>query len=330
MNKQLLYKLKIVGINKTIVNGSFFALFSFINKGIAFLLLLVLANYLLPSDYGYLSLFTTVMSLMSFILALSTEGYLGVTYFKDGLEGVKNCISAVLAISSVSFFVFILIIIYWGSQLEEMLDIPLQSIILAVTICFFTIIFNMLLDYERLEENICKYGIMSCSNALLNLFLSIIMVKTLMMGWQGRVWAQLACYSMFGIIGLIFFIKKGYLVKPQWNYIKVMVLWGVPLIPHLATSFVRQGCDRYIINFFYSIEDVGLFSFGLTIASIITMLGNGFNQSNSVEIYKTLSNTSLVRSEKIMVLKRQRLLYWKIYACFLITIVFLGYPYTLL
>ena len=69
-----------------------------------------------------------------------------------------------------------------------------------------------------------------------------------------------------------------------------MLMWGIPLIPHMATNFIRQGCDRYIINSSHTIADVGLFSFALNLSNLITMVGFGFNQSNSVDIYKTLSD----------------------------------------
>ena len=45
-----------------------------------------------------------------------------------------------------------------------------------------------------------------------------------------------------------------------------------------------------IINSNYSIEEVGLFSFALNLTSIITMIGLGFNQVNSVDIYKILGD----------------------------------------
>ena len=64
--------------------------------------------------------------------------------------------------------------------------------------------------------------------------------------------------------------------------------WGIPLIPHLATTWLRQGCDRYIINYHYELAEVGLFSFALNMANIIEMMGGSFNANNYVNIYKTL------------------------------------------
>ena len=74
-----------------------------------------------------------------------------------------------------------------------------------------------------------------------------------------------------------------------------MLLWGIPLIPHLATSFVRQGCDRFIINNYYTIEDVGIFSLALNLSNVIAIFGSGFNQSNSINLqqYYTINKIIL-------------------------------------
>lgn len=299
--------------NNALIHGSLFSLFSFINRGIGFLLLMILANILVPSDYGYLSLFTTIVSLLCYIIGMSAEGYLGISYFKEGKDGVTNTISGVATISIVVFVVLNFALFLFEKEMESLLSLPSSCIYISLLISFFTLYVNILLDYARLKERIGTYGVLSCSNALVNFLLSILFIKCFLGGWQGRIYAQAICCVVYGLIGMGYFFKNRYLQKPDLNYIKKMLIWGVPLIPHLTTSFIRQGCDRYIINYFYSIEDVGLFSFGLNIASIITMVGIGFNQSNSVEIYKTLSDNSITVIQKTEILHKQRVLYWKIY-----------------
>ena len=50
--------------NKTVRNGGLFAIFSFFNRGISFVLLTILARYISPADYGELSLFNTLITLL--------------------------------------------------------------------------------------------------------------------------------------------------------------------------------------------------------------------------------------------------------------------------
>ena len=75
--------------SSSLVNGALFSLYSFINRGISFFLLLILANYITPSEYGYLSLWGTVISVIGFSIAMGTDGYFeirGQTFWKKQTE----------------------------------------------------------------------------------------------------------------------------------------------------------------------------------------------------------------------------------------------------
>lgn len=318
-------KLRNITNNKSLLNGAMFSGFSFINRGFSFLLLLILANYITPAEYGYLSLFSTVVMVVSYFMAMSTEGYMSVAFFKDCEEGIRNTFSCILVTSLITLIVMCLTLVIGGEKLASLLELPQNILYLSIVISFFTVFTNVNLDYIRLREKVKTYGIYSCGNALLNFVLSIILIKTFLLGWEGRVYAQTLCYALFGVIGLITFIGGGYLRLPDKVYWKKMLIWGIPLIPHLATTFIRQGCDRYIINYYHSITDVGLFSFALTLANIITMIGSGFNQSNSVDIYKILGDKNLSDQKKFVKTNAQIKLFTKVYIYITILITVVGY-----
>ena len=292
--------------NKSLHNGALFSLFSFINRGFSFLLLLILANYILPAEYGYLSLFSTIVMVLGYFIAMSTEGYLSLSFFKEGPNGIKQTFSCIFFTCIISTILATLSLTIFGEKISLKTSLPLHSLSIAICIVFFTVFFNLFLDYLRINKNVRSYGILSCGNALLNFFVSIILVKHLHQGWEGRINAQMICCILFGLLSLAFFIKKKYMTFPNKKHWKMMLLWGIPLIPHLATNFIRQGCDRYIVNYYHTIEDVGLFSFALNLSNIIIMVGVGFNQSNSVEIYSILGNTTIEPQKKQALLKHQK------------------------
>ena len=65
-------------------NGTLFAFFSFLNSGIGFLLLLVLASFIPPSEYGELNLFNTFVTLLSIFISLNATGIIAVDFFFCG------------------------------------------------------------------------------------------------------------------------------------------------------------------------------------------------------------------------------------------------------
>ena len=299
--------------NKSIRNGALFSIFSFVNKGFSFLLLIIIANLMSPAEYGYLNLFNTIVMVIGFFVALSSEGYMSVAYFQQGEKGVAKTFSSVLFLSLVISSLCVGCIWLGGTWLSDSLKLPYHILFITVAICFFTVYNNIFLDMLRIKERVWKYGFFSCSCALANFIVSIILIKYCEIGWVGRAYAQVGCIALFGFIGLWFFFANGYFTRDIKTFVKPLLLWSIPLIPHAATNFIRQGLDRYIIDYFHSIDDVGLFSLALTLVNVITMIGFGFNQSNSVDIYKTLSSSTLKGNEKAYRLKRQRKMIMLVY-----------------
>ena len=292
--------------NKTLLNGGLFSLFSFFNEGIAFLLLVLLANYIAPAEYGRLSLFNTIVSFMGFFVALSSQGFISISFFKRKNK-FRSDFSSICAICLVVTGVFCVITLLGGKWIAQQADLITSFLWIAIFISFFKVFFDIWLNIYRVKEEIKKYGIVSCCFAILNLILSLFLVIKTPLNWQGRVYAQLGCTVSFGVLGLIYFSRQHLFTRNiYWPDIKMIALWGLPLIPHLTSFRIKQGGDRFIINHFHSIEDVGLFSFALNLTSIIIMVGNAFNNSNSVTIYQILSAHDTAENKRKALRKQTR------------------------
>ena len=72
------------------------------------------------------------------------------------------------------------------------------------------------------------------------------------------------------------------------------------MIPHSASAWIRQGLDRYVINYFYMATQVGIYSFAYNFANIIQIIGLAFNATNSVYIYKNLANIEADTSRRLL------------------------------
>lgn len=278
--------------SKTLKDGFLFSVFSFFNKGLTFLLLMILAKYLNPGQYGTLSLFNTVITFLGFTIGLSTAGYLGVSYFANNNKRFKIDLTSILIITIIGSSIFVVLIVGLNHWFVHILKLEFKILLLALYISFSSIIMGMWLDYYRVKENVNKYGIISCSFAVLNFALTLYLIVYLRYDWVAFVYAQTICNLIFSVGALLYFFKnKLFIIPYSWKPIKKILMWGIPLIPHSASIWIKQGIDRYIIDSYYSISEVGLFSFALNLANIIVMIGVAFNQTNSVNIYKTLSAT---------------------------------------
>ncbi len=294
---------------KTLFKGGLFAVFSFISKGIGFLLLLLLAKMMTPDEYGHLSIFNTFVTFGSFIVAFSAQGYASVSFFKESHSVFKKDFSAIIFLSILSTILLALFILLFGSLLESKLGVPISFQYYAVIISLFVFVFNIHQDLYRVKEKIVSYGIFNCSFALLNCALSIYLVIQMGHSWHGRVCGYLICSIVFFIISLFLIVKDG-LISFHFGKenVKKAFFWGFPLIPHAATTWIRQGIDQYIINDAYSASEVGIFSFALNLVNIITVIGWAFNATNSVTIYKVLSGDT--KDKETLLRKQIKLLFF--------------------
>ena len=272
-------------------HGILYTIFSFINSGIGFILLLILAQYLTPADYGSLNLFTTFVTLLNIVIALCTTSYITVSFFQKPKETLCQIILIAFSTATGMLVLIAIVMLFFPAFVEQSVGIPVEYLWLGVMICYFGIFNSVNLDIWRLEEKPVTYGIYGVSFAVCNFILSFWLIVGLKYGWQGRVYAWFLLGVLYFIISIVFLIKRRYLVlsRTSWNLIKETFIYAIPLLPHTASFWLKQGLDRYIINYFHGQADVGYFSFAMNLAAIITMIGTAFNATNSVYIYKKLA-----------------------------------------
>lgn len=277
--------------NKTLQNGALFSLFSFLNAGISFVLLIIIAKFISPEGYGKINLFSTTVQIFTYFICLNTSGIISVVFFrKDGTE-FKRTINTVLALTIGCFLFLTLILLLINERLEKAIGLDFFFQWIALWICLFQTLAQLNLNIFRIEEKVKQYGFYSVSSAILNFALTILLVVTFKYDWKGRIYAQLlVCFCLFAF-SVSFLVKNKYitLIKPNKQSLREALAFGLPLIPHSATPWLRQGLDRYFINVFHNTAQVGLFSLSINFANIILMIGDAFNQTNSVYIFKNLA-----------------------------------------
>lgn len=278
--------------NKNFRNGALFALFSFFNTGINFVIMMVMARFIKPDSYGQLSLFTTMVSLLSIFICLNTNGFIGVNFFSSSKEKIQRLLNVVVLTTLLAYMVMLTAMCCFTSALEEVSGLTIVYQFYAISFCALN---ALLLDVWRLEEKVWRYGTFSVLLVICNLILTVLFVGFLRWDWQGRMYAQVITCAGFAVLAFYILTKKNYLrmVFPKKEDFVGAYRFGIPLIPHTTSFWLRQGLDRYVINAFTTQAMVGLFSFAANFANIIQIIGSAFNASYSVNIYKTLATANI-------------------------------------
>lgn len=147
--------------NKNFRNGALFALFSFFNTGINFVIMMVMARFIKPDSYGQLSLFTTMVSLLSIFICLNTNGFIGVNFFSSSKEKIQRLLNVVVLTTLLAYMVMLTAMCCFTSALEEVSGLTIVYQFYAISFCALNVMNALLLDVWRLEEKVWRYGTFS-------------------------------------------------------------------------------------------------------------------------------------------------------------------------
>lgn len=280
--------------NLSIKNGIIFTFFATLNNGLNFLLTLILSIYLSKDDFGLLNLFLTFILILTILISLGTQSFFSVIYFKKNKLYINKILNSILIISTITLLVLIGISLVFRQQITNLLGFSTTYQILGLIICFFQLFYTTNLEVYRLEEKPIKYGVMTMAWLAINFLLTLYFCISLKKGWYGRADAQFIASIIFFVINLYYLRKNGYLKfwKPNKGHYVKTLNFGLPLIPHNSTVWIRQGFDRYIINYFFGPALLGSYSFIYNFTGLIMMVGTAFNSTNSVFIFKKLKDAN--------------------------------------
>ena len=287
--------------NKTIRNGSVFAFFSFLNQGLNFLLLIIISWYLLPDSYGKLNLFYTTSAIISAFISLNTNGIIGIKFFKVSKRELSEYIAVILFSVVLILLLFSFLVLCFHDFFSGVTGIGYDLQLVCIYICAVSVVYSLSIDIYRLEEKPIIYGVITTLYTIMNIGGTLFFIIVLHQDWMSRIYANIITATILFFCGGYLLIRKGYYKKvwPSKEKLKESWKFGVPLIPHHLTSWLRQGVDRFIINANFLASLVGLFSFAMNFANIISIAGTAFNQSNSVFVFKCLSEDPEGNREKL-------------------------------
>ena len=164
--------------NKTVQNGALFSLFSFLNAGINFVLLIIIAGFISPEGYGKINLFSTTVQIFTYFICLNTSGIISVVFFRKDKTEFKRSINTVLVLTIGCFLVLTLILLLFNENLEKAIGLDFYFQWVALWICLFQTLTQINLSIFRIEEKVKQYGFYSVTIAILNFTLTILLVVT--------------------------------------------------------------------------------------------------------------------------------------------------------
>lgn len=282
-------------------NTSIYTISDILNKMVPFVLLPVLTRYLTPEDYGIITMFFVFTSILGIIMTLETNTAISVNYFKISREKLKIYIANILLIISIATCFTFVIIILFHSWLTKILAMPIEWLFVGVIVTLLQFVTTINLVLWQSEQKPLPLGIYQISQTIVNLSLSLILIVGFSMGWEGRLIAVVVASVVFGMLSLVFLFKRDY-VKFEYNKknIKDALKFGVPLLPHALSVWLRTGIDRIFLTSLVSASATGVYTVGFQIASVITILTAAFNKAYAPHLFEKLKDITEADKNKLI------------------------------
>lgn len=234
---------------------------------VSLLLLPVYTRYLTPSDYGVLALLVTIEAVAKITFRWGVDtAFMRLYYDHDDDEGRQ------LLASTIFFFLLAVNgICVIGSGVAAgwlsgvLFQTPRHGILIALTVfnTFLGGFFFIPLQVLRIGQQPGQFVRVTFVRSTGTLVLRLVLVIAAGMGVAGIVVADLVMTFVATLMLLRWFAP---LVRPVFSrrVLREVLSFGLPRIPHSLANQVIAMADRYFLNAFASLRDVGLYSIGVT------------------------------------------------------------------
>lgn len=275
-----------------------------INKAVPFLVLPILSYYLLPSDYGIVANYGVLFSVFSIFVMVGVNGLIGVNYYRISKDELSKLIFNGLLLISFSTVLMLLIVMQFNETIYSFVSVPIEYQYLSVLMAFASSMTGINLSLWRLEEKPLKFGTYQISQTIIDIGVSLVLVVSFKLGWVGRINGMILASLLFGFISLILIYKRGYLrIQYDKSLLISVIAFGVPLIPHNLSFWLRSGVDRILITKYINETATGLYATGFQFGVLIAFLTGAFNNAFVPYMYKLLSE----KDENVLVRNKNNL-----------------------
>lgn len=135
--------------------------------------------------------------------------------------------------------------------------------------------YTLLMEYAKGCEKVAMYSLAGVCNTVALISCNVVFLLKLNLGIKGYLLAMVVAYWITIVILFIGCQAWKDLTLPtrlEWNYIKEMLVYSFPLMPNSISWWISNSSDRYIMNIFRGLSELGVYSVSYKIPSIMATI----------------------------------------------------------
>jgi O-antigen/teichoic acid export membrane protein len=283
-------------------SSGIYTLTNMLNAAIPFLMMPILTRFMTPVDYGIVAMFTVLIGFLNPFVGINMHGAINRQYFEQDKIDLPKYITNGIFVLGINFFVISIIVYSLSNQISNVTSFPAEWLWAVMLVASFQVVTQINLVLWQVQVKPITYGVFQILQTSLNVGLTLLLVVSFGLGWQGRIQGQLIAICFFGLLGL-FLLWKNRWIKFEFNdkYIKHLFSFGLPLIPHTVGALLITMVDRVFITNMVGVGATGIYTVGYQVGMIIGILQDSFNKAWVPWFYKKLKEDK--EEDKIKIVK---------------------------
>lgn len=279
------------GKRKTLLgNALIYILSDGITKALSFLILPFVSFYLIPEQLGIAANFDVLQSILMLLAGQAIVNALPYFYYDRSREEIGLLVSNLLFIIIVVNLCFLIIILLIYGLIDEYLHIGLFLQLLTLISVIANLLLSINLILYRLEEKPFVFLKLQLLQSLIYVFLLILLVVCLRKEALGKIYSAVFSCSIVCLLHIYLLYKRGYLIwKIDRNSIGELLRFGIPLLPHSLSFWIKSGMDKILLTTFCGLSVNGLYSMAMSFGAIYSIFKVAFDNAYIPYLQKRIS-----------------------------------------
>ena len=246
-----------------------------LSRIVSFILIPVYTHYLTTSQYGTLELLELTTYIAGMFLALGiSQSVMRFYYDSEELKKRHEVVSTalisiwVIALFSMSWF----ILFSPGISILVFKSLDNAGLFRLIFVSFaFSLANEIPLSFVRAQQKSLLFTVISVSKLTLTVGLNILFIVGFKWGIRGIILSGLITNGINSIFLTAYTINQTGIYF-SWAKLKEMINYGFPYIPGGLGMFVLNFVDRFFLQRFASLSEVGIYSLGYKFGMLINPL----------------------------------------------------------
>jgi len=256
-------------------HSSIYGISNILRKAIGFIMIPVYTAYLTPKDYGVIELFDLTLEVLGMIVGLRLGGAM-IRYFHlyenhdDKMEVISTAFISSCILSGTALFFLLLFnkqIAVWASG-NESYAVAFQIIFICFAIQNVYLIAE---NYLIIQKKSFLYSMLSIAILFLSLFFNILFIVYFKLGFWGIILSMIIAKTI-NLLVVVPLTLKDLKIKFSLHKFYKMLKFSLPLIPASISLFIIHFSDRFFIQKFCDLNELGLYSLGYKFGMILSVI----------------------------------------------------------